>query len=164
MIMEEHVQILADLQSKLYVEKDLIDLNPGVINLREEVVAAKDQLEMAELALAEELEEPERQIQAIEEDIEATKTHIIELWGGETKTIKYEDGRVLSFRTTQSTVIVDGAALLAELLDHFTTNKVVDEYITGFKKTAVRKFISVIPLPPDVVELIAKTTVKLEEL
>lgn len=101
---------------------------------------------------------------AIAEDerrIEALKAQIIEAWDGEKKTLATDAG-TLKFRTTQSLKIEDGAALLAKLIDTFSTNKIADEYLTGFNKTAVKKFMTVIPLPPDVVELISKTTVKLE--
>ena len=57
---------------------------------------------------------------------------------------------------------VAGGAMLSELLCHFSANKVAEDYLSGFNKTAVRKFMGLIPVIPDVAEIISTTTVMLE--
>ena len=163
MNMEEYVQILSELQAERNASESATDADEVVITLREAVADAEKQLEAAKLALSNELRYTDVAIKQIDEMIEDMKSQILQLWDGSLKTIEYDGGKILKFRTTTSVSIGDGAALLAGLIDHFSTNRIADEFISGFHKTAVRKFIDLHPQPPDVVELVANTTVKLEQ-
>lgn len=98
----------------------------------------------------------------IDGGIEDLSAQILDEWDGEKKTLQYPAG-TLKFRTTKRLEINDGAALLASLIGHFSINAIAEKYISGFNKTAVKKFIDLHPPPPDVTELIENTTVKLDE-
>lgn len=104
----------------------------------------------------------EWRIDKINKVIEGYKQQIIEAWDGNKKTIKTNAG-ILKFRTTQSLKINDKQQLLTDLLNRATIEDIVEKYISGFNKTAVKKYMSVHRLPPDTAELIAKTTVDLKE-
>lgn len=105
----------------------------------------------------------EEEISKINEGIEDISNQIVYIWDSKTmkKTMKFPAG-ILTLRTTQSLDIKDPAILLDNLLYHFSTNKIVDEYLSGFKKTPIKQFMAVISQPLEVVELVPKTTVKLE--
>jgi len=93
--------------------------------------------------------------------IEDTKKYIIYEWDGDKKTLKYDAG-TLKFRTAKGLEIHNNGVMLHSLLRHFSTKEVADHYISGFNKTAVRKFIDLHPLDIATVELISSTTVKLQ--
>lgn len=105
----------------------------------------------------------ENTLTRIEARIEDVEAQIAKEWDGEKKTIQYDAG-TLKFRTTNTLLIGDRASLLNRLLAHFSTEELVETYIIGFSRTAVRKFIALHPQPYDVVELVPRTTVKLEAL
>jgi len=77
------------------------------------------------------------------------------------KTMEFPVG-ILTLRTTQSLDIGNPAILLDNLTEHFTTYRIANEFISGFKKTIVKKFMAMHPQDSSVVELTPKTTVKLE--
>lgn len=160
MTMEEFVRELAGLQAELAADTKFVDGDGIVITLRESVADAKAELANAEAALAKEMSLYAPATRSIENAIEEMKERVLDAWGGEAKTYQYDFGK-LSLTTTKSVVIGDGAFLLANLIEHFSTNAIADTYITGFKKTAVRKFVDLFPQPDDVVALEEKTTVKL---
>ena len=157
--MEELVRELAGLQAELAADTKFVDGDGIVITLRESVADAKAELAKAEAALAEEM--LLYASSTIEDQITDTKERILDEWDGEAKTYQYDFGK-LALTTTKSVVIGDGAFLLANLIEHFSTSAIADTYITGFKKTAIRKFVDLFPQPPEVVDLIEKTTIKLE--
>ena len=105
----------------------------------------------------------EDEMSKIDEGIEDISAQIIHVWNPETmkKTMKFDVG-VLTLRTTQSLDIKDPTALLNNLIFHFTTYRIATEFISGFKATIVKKFMDMHPQSQSVVELVAKTTVKLE--
>ena len=88
---------------------------------------------------------------------------IIDAWDGEKRTVRYGAG-LLKIRTTMSLKIHDKqeSRVLEDLLDHFLTPKAIMAYISGFNKTKLRAYMAIHPLPPEVAELVSKTTVKLE--
>ena len=141
-IMEELVNKLADLQ---VMRKEFEDLEQQ-IELRDSIRRPFEE-EMAK----------------IDEGIEDISNQIVHTWDPETmkKTMKFPVG-ILTLKTTQSLDIKDPAILLDNLIDHFSTYRVANEFISGFKKTIIRKFIDMHPQASSVVELIPKTTVKLE--
>jgi len=53
--------------------------------------------------------------------------------------------------------------VLTGLLDHTSVKDVAKNYITGFNKTAVKKFMGVLSLPMGAAWIERKTTVKLEQ-
>jgi len=86
------------------------------------------------------------------------KEDILKTWDGKNKTLKFDTG-TLKFRTTTSLNIKNEPALLEDLMDHLSTSEEVMEYVTGFNKTAVKRYMGVHKMGTDVVELIAKTNV-----
>jgi hypothetical protein len=97
----------------------------------------------------------------ISERIEEINAQIIGKWTGEKKTMSFDAG-TLKFRTTQSLVIENETLVLTGLLDHTSIKDVAQNYITGFNKTAVKKFMGVLSLPMGAAWIDRKTTVKLE--
>jgi len=98
----------------------------------------------------------------IDERMDEVKAHIIDEWTGENKTMLFVAG-TLKFRTTQSLKIENDALVLTGLLDHTSVKDVAKNYITGFNKTAVKKFMGVLSLPMGAAWIERKTTVKLEQ-
>lgn len=96
-----------------------------------------------------------------ERQIDAIKARIIDGWDGEKKTIVFDTG-TLKFRQTGSLKIIDETLVLTGLLDHTSVGDVATNYITGFNKTAVKKYMGVLELPMGAAEIKYKTTVKLE--
>lgn len=86
---------------------------------------------------------------------------IIDEWTGEHKTMVFDAG-TLKFKTTQSLKIENETLVLTGLLDHTSVKDVATNYITGFNKTAVKKYMGVLELPLGAAELENRTTVKLE--
>jgi len=158
--MDDRVKKLAGLQAELVAEKKYADEDGIVITLREAVADRKKDLEASEAALAFELESTNAVCETIISSIDRTKAEILDAWDGEHKTVEFPSG-VLKFRTTHRLEIRDGAALLATLLDHFTTNQITDTYISRFNKTNVKKFMGIIPTIPDVAEIVDSTSVAL---
>lgn len=144
-----------DIQSSKYSDIE-------VIRLQDAVSVAEKALEASKTALANELVELDVRMGWSGAEIEATEAMIIKLWDGTAKTITLDDGKILKFRTTHSLQIVDETLVLTGLLDHTSVKDVAANYITGFNKTAVKKYMSVLDLPMGATEIHAKTTVKLE--
>lgn len=94
--------------------------------------------------------------------IDEIKAQIVETWDGKKKTLQ-GDGWVLKFKTTKSVKINDKGYLLSEIMRRFNARIIADEFISGFNKTKVKKFMDLYPQSPDSAELIEKTTVKLEQ-
>lgn len=156
--MEELVDRLAELQEDRKAAETRADIDTRQIDDELEVLRVRSAGLAAERRT---LRLPhEKKMAYIDDDIEETASQILEEWNGEKKTLQC-NAWTLKFRTTRRLEIHDGAALLASLIDHFTTNTIAETYLSGFNRTAVKKFIDLHPQPPDVTELIEKTTVKL---
>lgn len=158
--MEELVNKLAELQAEL--DKELINADFASANIDDRIVKAKERLSILEME-----RDINRQpyIEAAEElsttigDLYAT---IIDEWTGEHKTMVFDAG-TLKFRTTQSLKIENETLVLTGLLDHTSLKDVATNYITGFNKTAVKKYMGVLSLPMGAAWIKRKTTVKLEQ-
>ena len=103
-------------------------------------------------------------IEDIGRQIEEIKAQIVSVWldtDRSQKAFEYGDN-VLKFRTATSLNIENETALLYNLIDHAGIKDVATKYISGFNKTAVKKYMDVHELPTVIAELISKTTVKLE--
>jgi len=98
----------------------------------------------------------------LEIEQENIKEEILRVWDGEKKTLKFDSG-TLKFRTTGSLDIRNPPALLENLMDHLSTAEEVMDYVTGFNKTAVKRYIVVHKIKPDIVELVSKTSVSFVE-
>jgi len=159
-MMEDFVSQLAELQANQKEEESARDSDGTVILLREAVAYAKGRLEMAEYALADDLAYYDPAIDGTIRDIETIKAQILEAWDGEKKTLQYPAG-TLKFRTTQSLKIVNPGLLMADIISHMRTGTEVLKYVSGFNKTEVKEFMSVIS-EPGAAELVSKTTVKLD--
>ena len=159
-MIEELVNKLAELQTERAAREIVADKESAatdlMIHLAEENIATLKEDRKNERQI------DENAIGKMDAEIEEIEKQIVEAWSGEKKTMQFDAG-TLKFRTTKSLKIGDGAALLAQLLHHFSTNVIVDEYISGFNRTAIKKFMDLIPTLPDVAELIPKTNVKLEQ-
>ena len=161
--MKELVNKLAVLQANRKLFEDRADNAVHQMgydrNIRDLEVELQQQIE-----LRDSIRRPfEDEMSKIDEGIEDISNQIIHTWDPETmkKTMKFDIG-ILTLRTTQSLDIKDPAILLDNLISPFTTYRVANEFISGFKKTTVRKFIDMHPQSQSVVELVAKTSVKLE--
>lgn len=160
-MIEELVQQLVALQTEQKAEESARDSDETVITLREAVADAKGRLEMAEMALADDLAYYDPAIADTIKDIENIKAQIIDEWSGEQKTMIFDAG-TLKFRSTQSLEIIDKTLVLTGLLDHISVKDVVTNYITGFNKTTVKEYMGVLDLPMGAALIKSKTTVKLE--
>lgn len=159
--MIELVKKLAELQAELKTtEYDLND-DPEVTGCNEAIAALEAQIAEARKTLAFLRSGYDARIDEIDGEIKHVSAQIIDAWDGEKKTIETDAGTI-KFRTTYSLKISDEAALLANLLDHFSTNKIVEKYLKGFYSTPIKEFMVVHELPTDVAGLVPKTTVKLE--
>jgi len=159
--MKELVQELAELQEARRAAEEAREHNTHIIAKREEVDAAKRRLAMAENALADESAYYDGAIAGLNQDVDDISMQIIDEWDCERKTVSFPAG-TLKFRTTQSFKMLDAALVLTGLLDHTSVKDVANNYIIGFNKTAVKKFMSVLELPMGAAEIERKTTVKLE--
>lgn len=159
--MEEYVNKLAMWQAKRKtIECDLND-DPEVAGCNETIAALEAQITEAHKTLVFMCAGYDTRISEIDDEIKHVSAQIIDAWDGEKKTIETDAGTI-KFRTTYSLKISDEAALLANLLDHFSTNKIVEKYLKGFYSTPIKEFMVVHELPTDVAGLVPKTTVKLE--
>ena len=156
---ETYVQELATLQAELAATK--IAANEASKEIDAEI--AEEEMALRHLrGIRERIRQPhEYEINEIGIRIATMQECIVETWDGEKKTLKFDAG-TLKFRTTQSLNIKDESWLLASLLDHTSLEDVATRYISGFNKTAVKKYMGVIGMPDGAAELISKTTVKLE--
>ena len=158
--MEEHVNKLAELQAEMELIADQIAGNKliqehvtAIAELEKQASEGRDALHDLISVYGQDL---------IDERMNEIKDQIIDEWTGEKKTLEFGAG-TLKFRTTTKLNILDGTWLLGELLDHTTLEDVATKYISGFSKTAVKKYMGVHELPVDAVEIEYKTTVKLEQ-
>ena len=159
-MIEELVNKLAKLQTERAARKIAADKESAATDLM--IKLAEENIASLKEDRKNERQVDENAIGELDAEIENISSQIVEAWSGEKKTMPFDAG-TLKFRTTQSLKIGDGAALLTQLLHHFSTNVIVDEYISGFNRTAIKKFMDLIPTLPDVAELIPKTTVKLNQ-
>ena len=159
--MEDLVKLLASMQAELKAAEDAMNADSDIIAHREAVATARGRLEMSEMALANDLSYYKHAMEATKAHIEEIKAQVIDEWDGDKKTLKFDAG-TLKFRTTQSLNIENETALLYNLIDHAGIKDVATKYISGFNKTAVKKYMDVHELPTVIAELISKTTVKLE--
>ena len=161
--MEELVNKLAFLQTERKSFEDRADSAVHQIGYDRKIYELEKELEQ-QIELRDSIRRPfEEEMAKIDEGIEAVSNYIIYVWDPEKmkKTMEFDVG-VLTLRTTQSLDIKDPAILLDNLISHFSTYQVANEFISGFKKTIVRQFIGMHPQDSSVAELIPKTTVKLE--
>lgn len=159
--MEDLVNKLAELQAERKVAEDVINNDPVIISCNETIAALESRIAEARKNLVFLRAGYDTRISEINATIKETETQIIDTWDGEKRTVRYDAG-LLKIRTTTSLKIHDGQILLDNLIHHFPTYVIVEKYISGFNKTQVRKFIDLHPQSHSVVELIDKTTVKLE--
>jgi len=161
-MIEERVNKLAELQEERRENEDATNSNPAVASYDEEIARIESRLaDMVQKRNDVLLPYGERQA-ALDEKIDEIKAQIIDEWTGEKKTMVF-GVRTLKFRTTQSLVVENVTLVLTGLLDHTSVKDVAKNYITGFKKTAVKKYMGVLDLPMGAAYINQKTTVKLEE-
>lgn len=158
-MIEEHVIKLAELQAERTLEENkangasaLIDMS--IKNTENELKALREERETLRLPYIEAAEE-------LSTTIGDLCAAIIDEWTGENKTMVFDAG-TLKFRTTQRLNIVNKTLVLTGLLDHASVKDVATNYITGFNKTAVKKYMGVLELPLGAAEFENRTTVKLE--
>ena len=160
---EETVNKLAELQEERKVIENRADNAVFVMgydrNIHDLEIELQQQKELRDSILG-----PfEDEIAKIDEGIESISNQIVYAWDSETmeETMEFSVG-TLTLHTIQNLDIKDPAILLGNLISHFSTYRIANEFISGFKKTIVRKFIDMHPQNSSVAELISKTTVKLE--
>jgi len=161
--MEELVNKLANLQVERKSFEDRADSAVHQMGYDRNIHDLKMELEQ-QIELQDSIRRPfEEEISKINEGIEDVSNQIVYMWNPETmkKTMEFPVG-ILTLRTTQSLDIGNPAILLDNLTEHFTTYQIANEFISGFKKTIVKKFMAMHPQDSSVVELTPKTTVKLE--
>ena len=157
--MEELVNKLAELQAKQrYAEGEAESASMDVDEMIRSVEVDLMDLKKKREELRKPHIEAAKELQTTIEDISA---QIIEAWSGEKKTLKFDAG-TLKFRTTSKLEIYHPEILLADMFVHLQTGSQMLKYLSGFNKTAVKKYIGVHPQDTDIVELIATTSVKLE--
>ena len=161
MTMEELAHELAELQDERKDTEYAATGDEAVTIRRGTVDAVTKALEAAKVALSNEMIYYEATLERIDMEIAEVSAKILDKWDGENKTLTLDAG-ILKFRTTQSLDIKDDPELLVLLNQHLSVKAVAEEYILGFRKTAIREFMEVIPVPPTTAEMISKTTVKLE--
>lgn len=159
-MIEEHVIKLAELQAELKREKQKADeasaATDGIIEDTKKLIAV---LEEERTAKRRPYIEAAEELSTTIGDLYAT---IIDEWTGEKKTLVFAAG-TLKFRTAQSLKIENETLVLTGLLDHTSVKDVATNYITGFNKTAVKKYMGVLSLPMGAARIERKTTVKLEQ-
>ena len=96
-------------------------------------------------------------------DADEIRTQILDEWDGDKKTLKFAAG-TLKFRTTQNLKIENETLVLTGLLDHTSVKDVATNYISGFNKIAVKKYMGVLSLPMGAAWIERKTNVKLETI
>ena len=96
------------------------------------------------------------------EQIVDKKSEILDMWDCDKKTIKYGNLK-LSFRTTKKIAIRNQAALLEDIIKRTSIREAANQYISGFKLTPVKAYMSVHPFPPTIAELVESTSVTLIE-
>ena len=161
-MIEELVKKLAYLQAELKDEEDSNDADGIVITLREAVADRKKDLELANIALSREMVYYEAAVERINKEIEDIRSQIIDEWTGEHKTMVFDAG-TLKFRTTQSLMVNNKPLLLEDLMNNLPTAHYIMRYLKGFNLVKLKDYVKTYPQPPAVVELVKKTTVKLEQ-
>lgn len=157
--MEELVIRLAELQTEL--DEELIKADFASANIDDRIVKAKERLSILEKERGINRQPYTEAAEELNLKIWDVKAHILSEWDGKKNTLKFSD-RVLNFRTTKSLEIRDDAAMLEDLCIRMQSYAEVMKYLKGFNLTEVKKYMSVHAPPPDVAELIEKTTVKLD--
>ncbi|RLD18002.1 MAG: hypothetical protein DRI69_11110 [Bacteroidetes bacterium] len=145
---------LADIQATEMADSDLQKCNVAISEVEVRLLELRESRRFLRAGYSEAEKD-------VEDRIEVTKYQILEVWDGETKTLECGD-KTLKFRTSGSLIIRDYGALLTDLLQHFPPNTVTDTYLQGFNKTAVKKYMNVIPVIPDIAEILYNTSVTLE--
>lgn len=161
--MKELVNKLAELQATRKEFEDRADDAVHQMGYDRNIHDLEEELEQ-QIELRDSIRMPfENEIAKIDEGIEDISSQIVHVWDPKTmdKTMNFDIG-TLTLHTTQSLDIKDPTTLLDNLISHFSTYRAATEFISGFKKTIVRQFINLHPQSKGVVELIPKTTVKLE--
>jgi len=158
--MEEYVNELADLELAISVKmacmgRETKGVDQRIADLEQDLDALRGHRADVAAPYMIGIAEDQRRIDKI-------KATILDAWDGEHKTMVFDAG-TLKFRTTQSLEINTPGILMHDLIHHFSTKEIAEKYISGFNKTAIKKFIDMHPPAPGVVELIAKTAVKLED-
>lgn len=159
-MIEEHVVKLAELQAEL--DNELINADFASANTDDRMTCLKEKLSILE----KERDINRRPYIEAAEELKTTigdlYAQIIDEWSGEKKTMVFDSG-TLKFRTTQSLKILDETLVLTGLLDHTSVCDVATNYVNGFNKTAVKKYMGVLELPMGAAKIEYKTTVKLEQ-
>ena len=156
------IELLNNLINK-QSEIDQIELERGMATeeydneikyLSDQIVELKEQRDL--------LKKPyDDTIEDIMDEQSEVKTQILKMWDGKKKTLKFDTG-TLKFRTTTSLDIRDPSAILEDMMTHLSTPGDIIEYISGFNKTAVKKYMSVHKMRTDAIELVPKTTVSFD--
>jgi NAD-dependent DNA ligase len=159
-MIEELVDKLAELQAEMRTAADKIAADPLIAEYTAAIAELEKQASEGRDALHD-------LVSAYGQDdltklIDEVEAEIIDEWTGEKKTMVFDAG-TLKFRTTQSLEIENKTLVLTGLLDHTSVKDVANNYITGFNKTAVKKYMGVLELPMGAAEIEYKTTVKLEQ-
>ena len=157
--MKELVDRLAQLQAErediIEQEKDAsMDIDMKIDALEGQILVLKDDLAKIQRPYVE-------AVASIDKQINDVKAMIIDTWDGEKKTMKFDVG-TLKFRTTSKLEIHYPEMLIVDIYTHLHTGSEVMKYISGFNKTATKKYLTVHPQDPDVVEMVPSTSVKLE--
>ena len=158
--MEEYVIKLAELQAEVagYEHKadDVsLQIDAEITMLEKELSDLIEERKTIRRPFTEMAEEAQTTIADLHETI-------IDEWSGKYKTIKFDAG-TLKFRTTSKLEIYHPEILIADMFTHLQTGTEMMKYLSGFNKTAVKKYIGVHPQDTDIVELTSTTTVKLEQ-
>gem|GEM_PF-3813313 len=159
-MIEDLISQLAALQAEMEEEDEKADFASSAIDRH--IIDAR-----ARLANLEKERDINRQpyVEAAEEisdEIKHVSAQIIDEWSGEKKTLVFNAG-TLKFRTTSSLKIVDEAWLLERIVTTTSFREAANKYLKGFNLSAVKKYMSVLPLPMGAAKIEYNTTVKLVE-
>ena len=163
--MEELVNKLAKLQAERKSQEDQADKTVHEMGYNRSIHDAEKELQRLK-EIRDETRYPfEWEMGSIDKKIASVSAHIVDGWMDTDQTQKtlVFDAGTLKFRTSQSLVIENETLVLTGLLDHTSIEDVAKNYITGFNKTAVKKYMGVLSLPMGAAHIARKTTVKLEE-
>ena len=160
--METLVNKLAMWQAERKKVEDLVSNDPNVAECYKRIEELESQITETRKSMMFLRSGYDERISEIDDEIKHVSAQIIEGWNGEKKTIKFKAG-TLKFRTTSKLEIYHPEILLEDMFVHLQTTSQILKYLSGFNKTAVKKYIGVHPQDADIVELIATTSAKLEQ-
>jgi hypothetical protein len=146
------VQKLAFLQKTRESIEDGMNNMESVVKLKEAKTDLKHQIEEIEVVLESECYESVRELNMIDDDIASAKSRILSMWDGEKRTMQYE-GVVLSLRGRKSVIILDSGVLLADLMAHFSADRVAEEFVSTFNKKNLKRFMDLYPQDESVAQI-----------